>query len=515
MISNPILLSSWKETLRILFHPQIITMLFLGLAAGLPYLLIFSTPSLWLREAGVERADVTFFSWALLCYSFKFAWAPLVDRLPLPILTYNFGRRRAWLLLSQFTVIVAIILMAITDPALPGGLIRIALAAILLGFSSATQDIVIDAFRIESAPADMQAMLSSSYIAGYRIGMLITGAGTLFLASILGSQLGSYQYSAWMLTYMIMAAIMLIGPITTLLVAEPVTGRAFDIDKPLSSYIGLLTVFIAAVMAFMGGFWSMGIIAVHFGSTAGSFIGEVLRLGMALLFAWFIVRLLVIFGLVESRTVDETYVAPIREFFQRYGTSTAWVLLALISVYRISDIILGVIANVFYLDMGFTKIEIASIVKTYGLLMTLLGGFLGGALTLRYGVIHMLFFGTTLSIGTHLLFLLLAQAGHHIPTLYFVISADNFSAGLGVAAFIAFISSLTSTSFTAVQYAVFSSIMTLFPKLLGGYSGTLVEVLGYQQFFLITSLLGVPVLLLVRRAQQLLAVHCALKCPGY
>lgn len=504
MINND-KLSSWKSTLQIVLHTQVISMLFLGLAAGLPYLLIFSTPSLWLREAGVERADVTFFSWALLCYSFKFVWAPLVDRLPLPLLTHNFGRRRAWLLLSQFVIIVAILLMAITDPAQPGGLIHIALAAILLGFSSATQDIVIDAFRIESAAKEMQAMLSSSYIAGYRIGMLITGAGTLFLASILGSKLGAYQHSAWMFTYMIMAAIMLVGPITTVLVAEPIVERASDISKPLGSYIELLIVFLGAILAFMGGFWSVGIIAMQF--EIGGFVMEVLRLGIALFFAWFVIRLLIVFGLVASNTLNETYVDPIRDFFQRYGTNTAWILLSLISIYRISDIILGVIANVFYQDMGFSKIEIASIVKSYGLLMTLLGGFLGGALTLHYGVIRILFFGTTLSIGTHLLFLVLAQTGYHVPTLYLVISADNFSAGLGTAAFVAFISSLTNTSFTAVQYAVFSSIMTLFPKILGGYSGTLVEVLGYQQFFLFTSLLGVPVLLLVRRAQQLLAVH--------
>lgn len=491
---------NWK----ILIHPQVIAMLFLGFAAGLPYLLIFSTPSLWLREAGVERADVTFFSWALLSYSFKFTWAPLIDQLPLPILTNKLGRRRAWLFIAQLAIITSIILMAVTDPAQPGGLISIALAAIMLGFSAATQDIVIDAYRIESATVEMQAMLSSSYIAGYRIGMLVAGAGTLFLASILGSKLESYQHSAWMFTYLIMAAIMCIGIITTLLISEPIVEGKI-IKKTLQHHLELLAIFLGAATAFIVGFWSVGIIiTTYFSFIAGGFIGEVLRLSTALILAWIAIWLMIIFNIVRNDTLNETYIAPIREFFHRYKTSTAWSLLALMSVYRLPDIVLGVIANVFYQDMGFTKIEIASIVKTYGLFMTLFGGFLGGALTLRYGVMRILFFGTTLSIGTHLLFLVLAQAGHHVPTLYFVISADNFSAGLGTTAFVAFISSLTSVSFTAVQYAVFSSIMTLLPKILGGYSGMLVEILGYQQFFLFTSLLGLPVLLLVRRAQKLL-----------
>jgi PAT family beta-lactamase induction signal transducer AmpG len=354
----------------------------------------------------------------------------------------------------------------------------------------------------------MQAMLSSSYIAGYRIGMLITGAGTLFLASILGSTLGNYQFSAWMFTYLIMAIIMLmVGPLTTLFIPEPRVERNVSITTSLQYHVELLTVFITAAITFIGTFWSIGIITTYWNQSIGWLVGELLRLTVSVLFTWFAIQILITFNIVQSSILQETYVAPIREFFHRYGSTTAWALLALISVYRIPDIILGVIANVFYQDVGFTKIEIASIVKTYGLFMTLLGGFLGGALTLRYGVMSILFFGTSLSIGTHLLFLLLAQAGNNILALYFVISADNFSAGLGTAAFVAFISSLTNVSFTAVQYAVFSSIMTLFPKILGGYSGTLVEVLGYQQFFLFTSLLGLPVLILVRRAQLLLANH--------
>jgi len=201
--------------------------------------------------------------------------------------------------------------------------------------------------------------------------------------------------------------------------------------------------------------------------------------------------------LVKQELIVESYVDPVRDFFQRYGWSLAWLLLALIGLYRISDIVLGVISNVFYQDLGFTKIEIAMVVKSFGLAMTITGGFLGGLLAVRFGVLRILFVGALLSALTNLLFMLLAQMGHDMTMLYIVISADNLSAGLASAAFIAFLSSLTNISFTAVQYALFSSLMTLLPKVLGGYSGTMVDALGYQQFFLLTALMGVPVLVLI------------------
>ncbi|MFW5450557.1 MAG: MFS transporter, partial [Methylophagaceae bacterium] len=211
---------SWRQTIRAFKHPRVVTMLFFGISAGLPLLLIFSSLSLWLREAGIERSAVTYFSWAALGYSFKFVWAPLVDKLPLPVLTRWLGRRRSWILLSQLMIVLAIVLMAMIDPA-TNALTMMAVAAVLLGFSSATQDIVIDAYRIESADSELQALMSSTYIAGYRIGMMLAGAGGLFLASYFGSTIDSYSYSAWQTTYFAMASLMLIGIITTLIVSEP------------------------------------------------------------------------------------------------------------------------------------------------------------------------------------------------------------------------------------------------------------------------------------------------------
>ena len=202
-------------------------------------------------------------------------------------------------------------------------------------------------------------------------------------------------------------------------------------------------------------------------------------------------------GLVDYALVEQTYLMPVRDFFNRYGWSLAWILLALIGVYRISDIVLGVISNVFYQDLGFSKSEIAAVVKTFGVVMTIAGGFIGGLLSIRFGVIRILFLGAVLSAATNLLFMLLANVGYNMTWLYIVISADNLSAGIASAAFVAFLSSLTNISFTAMQFAIFTSLMTLLPKLLGGYSGSMVDALGYPGFFLLTALLGIPVLVLI------------------
>lgn len=497
--------TSWLETIRAFKHPRVVTMLFFGISAGIPILLIFSSLSLWLREAGVERSVVTYFSWAALGYSFKFVWAPLVDKLPLPILTNLLGRRRSWMLFSQLMIIVAICMMAFTNPS-STALTIMAWAAVLLGFSSATQDIVIDAYRIESAESELQALMASSYIAGYRIGMLIAGAGALFLASHWGSSMASYSYAAWKMSYLAIAAVMVVGIITTLSVAEPdyqKKDHSLDNEK---DYLGFLLLFVLAAAGFVASFY----FSADFSKTVKSeltmiiankhlagFSIELLRLVIALLVAFTIAKFVIKFGCIKQSIVEQTYIEPINDFFQRYGWSLAWLLLALIGLYRISDIVLGVISNVFYQDLGFTKVEIATVVKSFGLFMTIIGGFLGGLLAVRFGVIRILFLGAVLSALTNLLFMILANMGHDLPMLYLVISADNLSAGLASAAFIAFLSSLTNISFTAVQYAIFSSLMTLLPKILGGYSGTMVEVMGYQQFFLLTAFMGLPVLLLI------------------
>jgi PAT family beta-lactamase induction signal transducer AmpG len=227
-----------------------------------------------------------------------------------------------------------------------------------------------------------------------------------------------------------------------------------------------------------------------------SFLGETLHLVSALAVAGTISWVLVLLNITDRRALQETYVDPIAEFFGRYGRMAVLVLL-LIGFYRVSDIVLGVISNVFYVDMGFSKNQIATVTKVFGLWMTILGGFVGGFLTIRYGVLKVLMLGAVMTVITNLLFIPLASNPGNLSLLYIVIGADNLTAGLAAAAFIAYLSSLTNLSFTAMQYAMFSSMMTLFPKLLGGYSGSIVDSLGYQSFFLISSMMGLPVLILI------------------
>ena len=502
---------NWLETLRAFTHPRVITMLFLGFSAGLPILLIFSSLSLWLREADVSRSAVTFFSWAALGYSFKFIWAPLIDKLPVPFLYKLLGRRRSWLLIAQSSIILAILWMSSIDPANgQNSLNLMALAAVLLGFSSATQDIVIDAYRIESAEKSLQALMSSTYIAGYRIGMLVAGAGALFLADAFGTSMQAYDYSAWQWAYRIMAMSMGIGILTTLIIPEPERNSSAEVHFSQRDSLSLVALFISVVIAFIGGYIVTQGVAEQTKSLAdllhnkamASVLIASFRLSVSLLAAFIVASLLVKLKWIDKELVTSSYITPLKDFFKRYGVRLAWLLLALISVYRMSDIVLGVISNVFYQDMGYSKTDIAKIVKSFGLLMTIAGGFLGGVLSVRFGVMRILMLGAILGAATNLLFMLLAAGEPTRMALIGVISADNLSAGLASAAFIAFLSSLTNIQFTATQYAIFSSLMTLFPKVLGGYSGSIVDSIGYESFFLTTALLGMPAIVLILLAKN-------------
>ncbi len=497
---------SWRETWQSFLQPQVIIFLFLGFSAGIPFSLIFSSLSLWLVEAGIEVSTVTFFSWAGLAYSFKFIWAPLVDRLPVPFVTRLLGQRRGWLLTAQIMIVIAILSMAFTNPATSyGALTYMAFSAILLGFSAATQDIVIDAYRIESATVEKQALLASTYIAGYRLAMIVSGAGALFLAEYLGSTKDTYQYSAWQITYIVMACTMFIGIVTTLLVKEPerkVASHSFTNQQYAKFFIFFLLCISAFILAY--NFVSTPLEPLRewikeatANSALGGFVKNSLVFITSLLAAAAFGWLISFTTLFEKQLVKENYYLPIVDFFKRYGTKLAILLLVFIGFYRVSDIVLGVIANVFYLEIGFSKDQIAQVSKTYGLIMMILGGFIGGALSIRFGVLKTLFLGALLTVLTNLLFMILAQVGNDIRWLYVIISADNITGGLASAAFIAFLASLTNVSFTASQYAIFSSLMTLFPKIIGGYSGSMVESMGYSQFFLVASLMGVPILFLI------------------
>ena len=705
--------SGWKSAFTAFLDRRALIMLFLGFSAGIPILLIFSSLSLWLGEAGIDKSAVTFFSWAALGYSFKFVWAPLVDELPVPVLTKLLGRRRAWLLIAQLLIICAISIMAFSDPSLGQSyLYQMAAGAVLLGFSAATQDIVIDAYRIELAETQMQTVLASTYNAGYRIGMIVAGAGALFLAAFLGTAKGNYIYEAWKWTYLAMAAVMLVGIATTLCIREPQVDRVRKEYKRVD-YYRLVAVFFVSVVSFVlsyiysGKLTEMLIPLWSIKDSFALFCFEALRFIGSGAVAFVVGSSLVKMGAVNKQMAYETWVNPVADFFKRYGVKLALVLLLLIGFYRISDIIAGVISNVFYQDLNFTKEQIAEAVKVYGVIFSLIGGFLGGLLAQRMNIMKLMFVGAILASSTNLIFIGLVKSGQPlndvvinvgeqsfktqadetgawaikvpveqlqanerltatasfqndtsqpvsvtlpyisqtgastallllpitadnvidqresegsivvrgqylatlaenqsiklsldgqsfdakldkegvfsaaIPAqllldsnskklnailmqneraqqhtalnyqvdpaaaksvtldfdlqpinlnkavdgqlevkgkvikeyssnwLYFAIIVDNLASGLAGAAFIAFLSSLTSVSFTAVQYAIFSSLMTLTPKILGGYSGTIVSNIGYPNFFLLTTLIGIPILILVVWVAKLLREHAA------
>ena len=348
--------------------------------------------------------------------------------------------------------------------------------------------------------------MASVYIAGYRIGMLAAGAGALFLAQIKGSLPGAYDYTAWRMAYQVMAGLMAIGMITVFVVKEPeITAKKAGLART-TDHARFFILFLVSAAAFVGWFWASSgsmsifteqVVCVVKNQTVAGFIVQALRLFAGLCTALVAARAMVALKVANMEMIRSAYVEPVSDFFSRYGAGLAWLLLALIGLYRISDIVLGVISNVFYQDMGFSKIHIASVVKTFGLFMTIAGGFLGGTLSIQFGVMRILFVGALMSALTNLLFVFMAWTGPSLPMLYLVISADNLAGGLAGAAFVAFLSSLTNVRFTAIQYAVFSSLMTLVPKVFSGYSGTIVDQLGYPVFFTVTAVIGIPVLILI------------------
>jgi MFS transporter, PAT family, beta-lactamase induction signal transducer AmpG len=440
VISNPTtggLDHRWRDAISIYGRREVAVLGLLGFSAGLPYLLVFSTLSVWLRESGIALSTIGFVSMLSLTYSIKVLWAPVIDSIRLAGPLRRLGARRSWMLLAQCLIAVSLTGLASTDPTV--SLLPVVLCAFALAFGSATQDIVIDAYRIEVAAVEQQAALSAAYIFGYRLALLVGGAGALFIA----------EYASWSIAYLSMAACMLVGVITTLCIREP--------ERPLGR-------------------------ARTAGGKPRSFV------------TW----------------IREAVLDPFREFFRRNGSALALLVLLLIAVYRLSDITMGVMANPFYLDLGFTKAQIASIAKVFGFGMTIVGSLVGGMLVVRYGLRAMLLVGATLVALTNLAFASLSWWGEaSVPLLALVISADNFSGGMANVVFIAFLSSLTHRTYTATQYALFSSLMTSLGGLFGGFSGLVVEGFGYTTFFIYAALLGVPAMLLVvllgRRAADLMA----------
>ncbi|MBR9858562.1 MAG: AmpG family muropeptide MFS transporter [Gammaproteobacteria bacterium] len=437
----------WTRQLALYAERRVLTLFALGFSSGLPLLLVFGTLSFWLREAGVSRTSIGFFSWVALAYGVKWLWSPLVDRLPLPWLSRVMGRRRSWMLSSQLIIMAALAGMAYSDPTTQ--MVNLALFALAVAFASATQDIVIDAYRIESAPERLQGALAAAYMTGYRLAMIMAGAGALAIAAWAGSDLG-YDPAGWRAAYLCMMGLMLVGVITCLLLHEPEVDLRQQQQEQADHRQQLIDRGYPRLLAGLVAFFASAV------------------------------------------------VAPFAEFFHRFGRQ-ALVILALIACYRVSDVVMGVMANPFYVDMGFSKSQIATVTKVYGVIMTLVGAAVGGIMVSRFGTLRILMLGAVLAAGTNLMFALMSQLGPDVRLLTLIISLDNLSAGIATAAFITYLSSLTNVAFSATQYALFSSVMMLLPKFLAGFSGLAVDAYGYAPFFIGSAAIGLPVLWLIRK----------------
>lgn len=569
----------WREALATYSNPAVLVLLLLGFAAGLPYMLVFSTLSYWLREAGVARETIGYASLIGLAYAFKWVWSPMLDQWKLPLLG-RLGRRRSWLVLSQLLVAGGLAAMAMVDP--QSNLTSLIALAVVVAFASATQDIAVDAYRLEIVENERQAALAAAYMTGYRVSLLLATAGALYMAQGFGSLDGQYSYGAWSATYLVFALLMLPGLLTSLWMKEPQTGwQPRQVEGPggwqqsaalLALGCLLVSIPVLCVQFFqseVAAVWQgdldienllyhdraflrallytalacLSASALVWGGLAPALRGVVARYGLfhQLLSVLLLILLLialpamvtqfyqselwlvlqgqqnwsqllyhdraflraVLYLVLSAIAISSLFwggmapvLAPVNDFVVRYRWQ-ALVLLGLVATYRMSDTVMGVMANVFYIDQGFTKEQIAWVSKVFGLIMTLLGAGSGGVLIVRFGIMPILLAGGIASAATNLIFVLLSGMGAHVPMLAVAISCDNFSAGLASAAFVAYLSSLTNLKFSATQYALLSSIMLLLPRMIGGYSGVMVDSLGYANFFYITALLGVPTLLLI------------------
>ena len=399
---------------------KLLGMMLLGFASGLPYMLVFSTLSAWLRDVGISLTDIGFFAWLVLTYSLKFLWAPLVDRYSIPFFGH-LGKRKGWILFCQTMIIAALFGMSTIDPI--SNLKILAIFAFLAAFFGSIQDIAIDAMRIEMAEAKEQGNLAASYQFGYRVAILVATSAALIFADQLN----------WSFVYQLMSLLMLIGMLGVIISYEPKNNEIA------------------------------------------------------------IVRM------------DEALIQSFQDFFSRFGVWTASLILLLISTYRLTDIVMGPMAMPFYLDMGFTKTEIGALVKTVALATSILGFFVGGYLIKRFNLTTSLLIGGVGVLVTNLFFALVATLEADISLLSLIVGLDSFAAGLVGTINIAFLTSLVSKKYTAVQYAMLTSFMMLPGKFFSGFSGMLADYYvsisslqtGWAFFFFTTSAMSIPALILI------------------
>lgn len=437
-------LRRWIDVVRVFGRPRLLAMLALGFSSGLPFYLVYQSLSAWLRQSHIDRATIGMLAWVGFVYALKFTWSPIVDRLPIPLLTRRLGRRRSWMLLAQAGIVAGIFSLARSDPA--GGVLPIAAWALFLAFCAATQDIAIDAWRIETARAEEQGAMAAAYQFGSRTALVVGSSGVLAIAAT----------SGWHAGYATMAWLALTGVVTTLLCREPRPAQSRETLQRERRVVDWLE---------RRAHWPASL-----REAGGWFIGAV--------------------------------ICPLTDFVARYRLGLAMLCLAFTATYRMTDYVMGAMATTFYVDSGYRLTQIAT-VRFWGVVPTLVGIAVSGVLITRIGVLRSLALGSVLVIVSNLGFAWLASA--RTPDLLFLgvaNSIDNLALALHGTALITFLSGLTSARYTATQYALFSSVYALPGKFLEGFSGFVVNALGYPRFFVYTACLSLPALALLALLAQ-------------
>ena len=425
-------------SLAVYWDRRILTILLLGFSSGLPLALTGATLTVWLAEARLDMTVIGLFALVRAPYSLKVFWAPLVDRLTLPLLTRRFGRRRSWALLCQTGLMLALLALADSNPAAAPG--TLAVTALLVSFCSASQDIVVDAYRVESLDAPQFGAGAATYVLGYRLGMLISGAGALYLASVL----------SWAAVYGVMATLVAVGMITVLAAPEP---------KGEAAAAALLREHADAATA----------IRIRDRGLTGR------RAAVA---AW----------------LYSAVVAPFRDFTHH----RAWAaILVFVVLFKLGEVFAAVLVNPFYLEVGFTKVEIASVTKVFGLVATIAGGLVGGVLVGRLGILRALLVTGALQMLSNLSYVALAATGPDIRMLMVTVAVENICGGMATSAFVAYLSSLCSLAYTATQYALLTSLSGVARDLLTAPSGWVQVGLGWTGYYLFSTTLCLPALVLL------------------
>lgn len=475
---------------KIVKSRKMAAMLALGFSAGLPIMLVYSTLSAWLREADVSRTEIGYFVWVGFAYSLKFLWAPIVDRVRIPVISNWIGNRLSWTLLAIIGVSMAMLAMGFQDPS--KNLANVAICAVFIAFGSATLDICVDAWRVDAGDNEEQATLAAIYQLGYRFGMIMAISGVLWIA----------EAASWQVAYWSVAGVSLIGAITPFWASRNLESK----DQFISGWRPFI-IFSASLVAIIYAGWPGSVVRRALSSLVEKYatLGDNTQILLPLLTGLSIILipfLFAIFLLTIGRKMlvsESLYHVPIvgdySDIVRRFRWLTLLILLIVLT-YRISDYTMGVMAMPLYIDLGYAKDTIGQVKGLFGISVLIFGAFLGGWSALRYGLAKTLIVGAVLTILTNMAFAWLASVTSPKAIYLFVtIGADNLAAGYAGSVFIAFMSTLTNRKFTASQYALFSSLYAFSGKFLAGFSGLLADAIEYQMFFVVTALFGIPALI--------------------